>query len=621
MPKKRKASSRNSGADTVSGFEPKGDRHRAITTYEDVADSEDEFHINRDKVMIDEGPDAKRRRKYAEEEEELDASDIEILGYSQDDEEEEQDDEDTPKPPRSGNFNSDDEADQEEEEEEGWGASKKDYYNADEIQTEIDAMEEEAEAKRIQQKKLQKMTDADFGFDESEWLDAEKEDEKDGRQVVTEVLKDVEITPEVGAEERLQILRSRYPEFEFLADEFVTLQPVLAELQQEMEAGNPVAGTTSRTVVKCRALAAYMASLTMYFAILTSTAGRALDPTELQDHPVMDSILRCRTLWSKVKNLKAAAPPSEDDSDSSPAEEPATQISPSLEPTTSLKPSKKSLQHSHFVPTKETGPFLVGLETELEDLFPSRNSKSKPAPPKKSLARDPDDSNSDFGEETHLSTRDAASKAAKKKTLRFYTSQITQKSQKRLGAGAAAGGDDDLPYRERFRDRQMRLNAEAEKRGKVLDASGRGKGRGVQLGGDDSGDEVANKDKNWEDGDDEYYNLVSSTASKRKAGRKAASQQASALAAASALDRIPGEADLDDDQKRAIGYTIEKNKGLAPKRKKEVRNPRVKKRMKFEEKKKKLGSMKAIYKGGEERGGYGGEKTGIKSGLVKSVKL
>lgn len=56
-------------------------------------------------------------------------------------------------------------------------------------------------------------------------------------------------------------------------------------------------------------------------------------------------------------------------------------------------------------------------------------------------------------------------------------------------------------------------------------------------------------------------------------------------------------------------------------RKKEVRNPRVKKRMKYEAKLKKLGSMKAIYKGGEERGGYSGEKTGIKAGVVKSVKL
>jgi len=81
------------------------------------------------------------------------------------------------------------------------------------------------------------------------------------------------------------------------------------------------------------------------------------------------------------------------------------------------------------------------------------------------------------------------------------------------------------------------------------------------------------------------------------------------------------EGEVDEDGKRAIGYVIEKNKGLAPKRKKDVRNPRVKKRKKYEEKKKKLASMKAVYKGGEERGGYGGEKTGIKTQLVKSIKL
>jgi len=60
---------------------------------------------------------------------------------------------------------------------------------------------------------------------------------------------------------------------------------------------------------------------------------------------------------------------------------------------------------------------------------------------------------------------------------------------------------------------------------------------------------------------------------------------------------------------------------LTPRRKKDVRNPRVKKRKKYEEKKKKLGSMRPVYKGGEGKGGYGGELTGIKTGLVKSVRL
>lgn len=38
----------------------------AITSYEDVADSEDEFLINREKILLDEGPAAKKLRKWKE---------------------------------------------------------------------------------------------------------------------------------------------------------------------------------------------------------------------------------------------------------------------------------------------------------------------------------------------------------------------------------------------------------------------------------------------------------------------------------------------------------------------------------------------------------------------------
>jgi U3 small nucleolar RNA-associated protein 3 len=86
----------------------------------------------------------------------------------------------------------------------------------------------------LQQKKLQKMSEADFGFDESDWLDAGNDEE--GGDVVTEVLKDVEITPDMTPEDRLRILQTRYPEFEFLANEFLQLQPVLQDLQKQVEA-------------------------------------------------------------------------------------------------------------------------------------------------------------------------------------------------------------------------------------------------------------------------------------------------------------------------------------------------------------------------------------------------
>jgi U3 small nucleolar RNA-associated protein 3 len=64
MGKKRKAGGRAYGEPKAPKSE---DSKLAINTWEDVADSEDEFHINRDKVLLDEGPAAKKIRKYREE--------------------------------------------------------------------------------------------------------------------------------------------------------------------------------------------------------------------------------------------------------------------------------------------------------------------------------------------------------------------------------------------------------------------------------------------------------------------------------------------------------------------------------------------------------------------------
>lgn len=118
--------------------------------------------------------------------------------------------------------------------------------------------------------------------------------------------------------------------------------------------------------------------------------------------------------------------------------------------------------------------------------------------------------------------------------------------------------------------------------------------------------------------DDDYYDMIAHGAEKKRADKAARYE---ALAKARKGERVVESEQLDPNGKRQITYQIQKNKGLTPHRKKEVRNPRVKKRMKFEEKQKKLRSVKAVYKGGEGPGGYQGELSGIKTGLVKSIKL
>ena len=69
MPKKRKASSKPSTTDLDAGAFRSQDAKLRINSYEDVADSEDEFHINRDKILLAEEPARKRQRRLQDESE------------------------------------------------------------------------------------------------------------------------------------------------------------------------------------------------------------------------------------------------------------------------------------------------------------------------------------------------------------------------------------------------------------------------------------------------------------------------------------------------------------------------------------------------------------------------
>ncbi|KAF2746550.1 hypothetical protein M011DRAFT_425322 [Sporormia fimetaria CBS 119925] len=654
MGKKRKAGGRAAAAEPRSPKEE--DSKMRVTTYADVADSEDEFHMNRDRVLLEEGPAAKRLRKWKEQDEFLEASDEEVLGYNTDTDEEEEEEYEEEDGEQSG---SEDEfgargkgGEDEEEEMEGWGPSKKDYYDADAIQTEQDALDEEAEARRIQKKQLEAMTEADFGFDENDWM--ESKDEKSGTaKVVTEILPQLQITDDMSEKEKLRILHARYPEFEPIRQDFVRLQGVHAELRQAAEAAERALSKSGKAsalrpkptaVLKYWACASYLGAMCMYFAVLTSTAkddgsaGLPMDPEELHRHPVMESLLKCQKVWKRLEDV-----PVEDlvegEENISEEEAPVVPKQPTTtEPDAQAKlqeaiarkrAEKKAKKKSKAQLAAEAAKSEAGArraeklrktEQELANLatLTDKSALRKAAKQKKTSEQpllnllNADDS--DFGEETSLTAHELAEKARKKKSLRFYTSQITQKASKRGAAGRDQGGDADIPHRERLKDRQARLQAEAEKRGQSKD-----KGPGVALGEGDDSDDGADRQENAASDDDGYYDMV---AARNKAKKQEKAERAAAYAKAAKENAtvIPEEV-IGEDGKRKITYLIAKNKGLTPHRKKEVRNPRVKKKLKFEKKKKALKSMKAVYGGGEGKGGYQGELTGIKTGLVRSTKL
>lgn len=66
MGKKRKASDRALDPER-SEVTVEEDPKLTIKTWEDVADSEDEFHINRDRILLEEGSEQKRQRRLQEE--------------------------------------------------------------------------------------------------------------------------------------------------------------------------------------------------------------------------------------------------------------------------------------------------------------------------------------------------------------------------------------------------------------------------------------------------------------------------------------------------------------------------------------------------------------------------
>ncbi|KAH0365244.1 hypothetical protein KCU65_g6267, partial [Aureobasidium melanogenum] len=621
MAKKRKAPSGGASRENVADDSNKRTKMR-IKTYEDVAGSDDEFHINRDKIMLDDGPEAKRRRKVQEDEEFLQQSDEEVLGYSspseaEDDDGDDYEEEELEQAPTKKSRK--DAQDEEDDEDMGaWGESKQDYYNADAIETEQDALDEEKEALRLQKKQLQAMSAADFGFDEADWQQDDQDADQDG-DVVTEVLPQLELDDNLAPTERLKLLKTRYPEFEPLSKELLALHQTYQDLSA-VESPNLAVQT------KQQAAAAYLASLTMYFALLTSTAqdkqtkGLALSAATIRDHPVMESLIQCRDLWSRLRDLPEDD--SEDESALDTAEEEEMSESEEEEAPITILPKKVKKTAAERAADAATAATearraerLRKTEADFGDLdalLTSRPKKSSSSSKKKPSTADENDS--DLGEDTSLTAEELAEKAKRKKSLRFYTSQIAQKANKR--GAKVQGGDEDVPHRERLRDRQARLNAEAEARGKRFDRD--------TLGEDseDEHDRAVARDVRGEkslDSDEDYYDMVASKAAKKKSDK--AAEAAAFREAAASGGRVIEKEEVGPDGKRAITYAIEKNKGLTPHRKKDVRNPRVKKRKKFEEKKKKLASIKPVYKGGEGRGGYGGELTGIKKGLVRSTKL
>ncbi|CAL1712744.1 unnamed protein product [Somion occarium] len=638
-------------------------------------DEEDRFHAARDQILLD---GAAHDSDDEGDEDEVFA----LKGLPEDSDEDESDgdemlDDDDPyknlpempkdKPKKAKKkgkavaSSSEDES-EDESEEEGWG-KKSEYYASNEAQ--IDSEDEEAnemeeqEAKRLQLKTRDAMADDDFGLD-------------DVVDTITDVVEDILEDPVAAVslplpqdkEGLLRHLEKTSPESLALARDWDDTARMLIKAQTklaELEAESPDV-SLGLNHIHYQALLTYATTLAFYLH-LRSSPKYVSRPDLLRSHPVMSRLLSLKQSLTTLEEL--GIDPLGDFSDSDDAED-LSDLSDltdeDLDASMLWKMDMiKGLEQDELEALlKEAGKVIAGEDgntkkgkkkksrkADVEDgeevqeqerpkkkrktstksalpifdleepTFPSSSTKSKKS---KTVSESLTDA---YGEQLTLQTFDAQDKAAHKKSLRFHTSRIESTIGRRERARQGnVGGDDDIPWKERKKEKEERLRREVE--------NSRAKGQGEALDGVDpesmdvDGEREGGKgkrrreeeeDSGSESGEDGYYELVKKQSKAKKEKKKAGHDAANAAAKAHLMQEAT------TNGPRSLTQAMIKNKGLTPHRSKSVRNPRVKKRQRYERAKKKVSSQKAVFRGGVGASGkYEGEKTGI-SKVIKSVRL
>ncbi|KDR82716.1 hypothetical protein GALMADRAFT_238215 [Galerina marginata CBS 339.88] len=519
----------------------------------------------------------------------------------------------------------------EEEEEESWGRGRAAYYSSNADLLESDDEEgnelEEQEARRLQSKTREELKDDDFGLNDNPELENKPNPDELVDPIPLSILS-------VGTDKKslLRHLEKTSPEALALARDWDDTAYSLQRTQEriaKLESEDPDALSLGMIHLHYQALLSYSTTLAFYLH-LRSSAKYAQRPALLQSHPILQRLVTLKQSLQTLEDLDFAVTDSEGEDDEDDymgmddiladgetvwsldhedmdPQELADLLNDAKQPIDAPKPKDANPPRKKRKTVEER---VTKMVTPVFDLVEPDFTSSKTTSHRHQVG---DDFTDAYGEATTLHSVDAADKTARTKSLRFHTSKIESASARRQGArNQASGGDDDIPYRERKKEKDARL---------VMEAAIRARNQiGEALNDDDPEPQLGRKRSREDDDEggespDEYYELVKKRSKEDKAKKKAEYEDIHSLARV-ALDG--GEA----SGPRSLTRAILTNKGLTPHRPKSVRNPRVKKREKYEKAKKKVASQKAIYKGGlsETGGKYGGEKSGITK-VVKSVRL
>ena len=225
----------------------------------------------------------------------------------------------------------------------------------------------------------------------------------------------------------------------------------------------------------------------------------------------------------------------------------------------------------------------------------------------------------DFCDALEINDVDLDDKKKRKKSLQFQVAKVNKVAENKRMRLMASGGDDDIPFLDKFG------RIESEKKDKVLKKPDLEQD---QLDNDldmDFGVESEQEDQTPvhkfnpdEEEALEFYNSIKQAKKQKKIDRQVAHESQPTLDEILIAEENEESLDI---SKRPANWQILKNKGLTPYRKKENRNPRVKRRNRYESAMKKLNTVKKSAVDRSKMSSYGGEVTGIKTHLSRSTRL
>eukprot|EP00127_Corallochytrium_limacisporum_P000858 Clim_evm1s28 gene=Clim_evmTU1s28 len=529
----------------------------------------------------------------------------------------------------------------------GWGKSKEAYYGGTDSESgeEDDENLELEQAEELERQQLEGLDDDDFGLEDMEEETSNRKKKSKASKAksddsVLNIQKDLSALDE---EEVLNLIVQESPEFLGLLDELkqgietvrTQLQPVKDRLRKEKP---QIQKGLTLLDAKYHLLLMYCMDIVFYMTL--KAEGKSV-----KNHPVISHLVEVRTALEKTRPL--------DDkikylvnrllnADS----RKIAQISASM-----LRPNPDALvakdradfedgeieEEATYRPPKLAA---VQFEDTGKDAAKRREEQRRRLNMRSDVLRDVQEEFDEAPKEITTSTlyqgeRESEDEDEREHRRRYEEENFTRITLPKKKTTAKKRNADDLQTLADFGG-LGELGRDNEDEDDITTALLKKKSMKDIMRGDDSDDDVnllpkgkkrtlekqrrhqaTFADEDEGDGDDydsdnEYYDMIKSTKAKRKQSREDSY-------ATKFQGHLEGSDEEAADGKREISYQMEKNKGLTPSRKKELKNPRVKHRRKFEKAKVRRKSQVKSVRGEKQR--YSGEASGIRTNIARSVKF